>query len=538
MAKNASKKQAGKPAKKPVEQQKTTVKEIKVEPKRSAAKEKVAPAPMANDMVDKNDDDKIWIVIAILLILLIGGAFIANKIVTNKKTQESSNNKIYISKKVSNNEDGSVNVKVKIKSKIGLKSLTLEDGTVMNYNGKKEVEVEFTATENKEYKIVIKDVNGKKTTKKISINSVKEVEETEDEEIIVVPEVTYNNNNQNKPYYQAPAPVIPEAPKQEEMEEVKEPLEFEMEDNLFVKDSVIPSIKDGVPASSVLTRDGEEVPYAYGDEISDEGVYQLKVLDENGNETILNFTIDKTSPQFKEDYNKVFLQDVNVIAEDANLEGYRVTVNGYETTTNDESVEVQNGVYEIVAYDKAGNESTAVVTVQELINNYTSNMIFDHAVMLNAREGLNVEAFELQRKGINESTGIEEFTKVEGFALSNSIEDAGVYKLNVTIDGSVKEYNFIIDYSKPEIDVEEDENGEKIVVVTDDTEVTEVVYGWNNEVTEETPEQVYNLPEDDKPVVPEEEGDYYLWVKVIDITNKETIYVDEEATTVLPVGGE
>ena len=537
MAKNASKKQAGKPAKKPVEQQKTTVKEIKVEPKRSAAKEKVAPAPMANDMVDKNDDDKIWIVIAILLILLIGGAFIANKIVTNKKTQESSNNKIYISKKVSNNEDGSVNVKVKIKSKIGLKSVTLEDGTVMNYNGKKEVEVEFTATENKEYKIVIKDVNGKKTTKKISINSVKEVEETEDEEIIVVPEVTYNNN-QNKPYYQAPAPVIPEAPKQEEMEEVKEPLEFEMEDNLFVKDSVIPSIKDGVPASSVLTKDGEEVPYAYGDEISDEGVYQLKVLDENGNETILNFTIDKTSPQFKEDYNKVFLQDVNVIAEDANLEGYRVTVNGYETTTNDESVEVQNGVYEIVAYDKAGNESTAVVTVQELINNYTSNMIFDHAVMLNVREGLNVKTFELQRKEINESTGIEEFTKVEGFDLSNSIEDAGVYKLNVTIDGSVKEYNFIIDYSNPEIDVEEDVNGEKIVVVTDDTEVTEVVYGWNTEVTEETPEQVYNLPEDDKPVVPEEEGDYYLWVKVIDITNKETIYVDEEATTVLPVGGE
>ena len=79
----------GNQQKKPVEQQKTTVKEIKVEPKRSAAKEKVAPAPMANDMVDKNDDDKIWIVIAILLILLIGGAFIANKIVTNKKTQES-----------------------------------------------------------------------------------------------------------------------------------------------------------------------------------------------------------------------------------------------------------------------------------------------------------------------------------------------------------------------------------------------------------------------------------------------------------------
>lgn len=530
-----AKKQNAKTAKKPVEQQKEKVKEVKVEPKRSAAKEKVAPAPMSNDMVDKNNDDKIWIIIAILLIILIGGAFVANKIVTNKKAEQSSNNKIYISKQVSNNEDGSVNVEVKIKSKIGLKSVTLEDGTVMNYNGKKEVKVEFTATENKEYKIVIKDVNGKKTTKKISISTVKEVEDNEDEEIIVVPEVTYSNKNKNKNnFYRTEVPVKPEKPKKEEIEEVKEPLEFEMEDNLFVKDSVIPSIKNGVPASTSLMKDGIEVPYAYGDEINDEGIYQLKVLDEVGNETVLNFVIDRTSPEFKEDYNKVFLQDVNVVAEDANLEGYRVTVNGFETTTNDESVEVQNGVYEIVAYDKAGNETTAVVTVQELINNYTNNMIFDHAVMLNISEGLNVENFELQRKGVNEATGMEEYMTVEGFELSNSIENAGIYKLIITIDGNVKEYNFIIDYTEPEVSIEENEDGEELVVATDDTEVKEVIYGWNDEPTEEVPEETYNLPEDKKPELPEEEGDYYLWVKVTDITNKETIYVDDEVQSVLP----
>lgn len=545
MAKNASKKEVGKPVKKPaakptkkpVEQQKQSVKEVKVAPKRSAAREKVTPAPMANDMVDNNKDDKIWVIIAILLVLLIGGAFVANKIVTNKKTQESNNNKIYISKEVSNNEDGSVNVKVKIKSKIGLKSVTLEDGTVMNYNGKKEVEVEFTATENKEYKLVIKDVNGKKTTKKISISTVKEVEDNEDEEIIVVPEVTYNNTKPSKPSYFVEEQDKPERPEQEEIEETKQPLEFEMEDNLFVKDTVIPSIKEGEPANLVLTKDGQEVPYVYGEEINDEGVYQLKVYDESGNESVLNFTIDKTSPEFKEDYNKVFLQDVNVIAEDANLEGYRITINGYETTVNEESVEVENGVYEIVAYDKAGNESSVIVTVQELINNYTNNMIFDHAVMLNVSEGLNVDTFELQRKTMNEATGIEEYTTVEGFELSNSIEDAGVYKLVVTIEGNVKEYNFIIDYNEPEVEVSTDENGEVVVEVTDDTEVAEVLYGWNNESTTETPEDVYNLPEDNKPELPEEEGDYYLWVQAVDVTNKETIYVEEEATTVLPVEG-
>ena len=165
--KNTSKKPVEQPKNNKVEPNAKKAKEVKVEPKRSERDVVEAKVePMSNDMVEKDKDDKIWIIIALLLVLLVGGAFVANKVVNTKKVEES-NNKIYVSKVVNQNDDGTVTVKVKVKSNVGLKSITLEDGTVMNYNNKKEVEVKFTAEENKEYTLVIKDKNGVKTKKKI-----------------------------------------------------------------------------------------------------------------------------------------------------------------------------------------------------------------------------------------------------------------------------------------------------------------------------------------------------------------------------------
>ena len=146
--KNTSKKPVEQPKNNKVEPNAKKAKEVKVEPKRSERDVVEAKVePMSNDMVEKDKDDKIWIIIALLLVLLDGGAFVANKVVNTKKVEESSNNKIYVSKVVNQNDDGTVTVKVKVKSNVGLKSITLEDGTVMNYNNKKEVEVKFTAEE-------------------------------------------------------------------------------------------------------------------------------------------------------------------------------------------------------------------------------------------------------------------------------------------------------------------------------------------------------------------------------------------------------
>ena len=529
MSKQTSKKPVNKTGKKPVEQQKTHKKEVKVEPKRSM-KNKKEETPMANDMVEKNDD-KIWVIIAILLVLLIGGAFLANKIINNKKTAASNTNKIYVSKNVTSNDDGTVTVKVKIKSKVGIKTVELEDGTVMNYNGKKQVELEFVADENKEYKLIITDVNGKETTKKLSISGVNESNDDEDEEIIVETETKPNYDfSFNKPSREQ-KPERPEINKEDKEEIVKpEPLQFEMENDLYSSNVIIPSVKEGEVVSSKLFKDDEEVEYTFGDAITEDGSYKLVVVDKFNQETEITFTIDTIAPEFAEDYNKVFVEDVNIIANDANLEGYRVTVNGYETTTNDMQVTVTNGEYEITAFDKAGNESTVVVTVEEVINNYQYNMIFDQAIILNLNENLNVLEYELAKQNEN-----NEFIKVENYNLQDVISEAGVYRLNITLEEGIKQYNFIIDYNLPTITKTVTENGQIKVDVNDENGISGIYYGWNTTYTELQPENIFELPADGLINLPTEPGEYYLWIKAIDSASRVAIFNDLEITTVAPV---
>lgn len=530
MSKDTSKKPVKKTGKKPVEQQKTHKKEVNVEPKRSA-KNKKEENLMANDMVEKNDD-KVWVIIAILLVLLIGGAFVANKIINNKKAQESKENKIYVSKDVTSNEDGTVSVVVKVKSKVGIKSVELEDGTVMNFNGKKEVKVEFKADENRDYKLIITDVNGKKTTKKVSISGVNDAkDDDEDEEITVETNNTiYYNYGYNKPANEnRPRPDFKEENKKEEEEVKPEPLQFEMDNNLYSANVIIPSVKEGKVVSSKLYKDEVEVEYNFGDAISEDGSYKLLVYDKFNQESEILFTIDTKAPEFAEDYNKVFVENVNVVANDPNLEGYRVTVNGYEKTINDTYVDVENGEYEITAFDKAGNETTVVVTVQEVINDYQYNMIFDQAIILNLNENLEVLEYQLLKQNAE-----KEFVKVENYNLEDKIEEAGVYRLIITLEEEVKEYNFIIDYNLPSITKTVTENGQIKVDANDENGISGIYYGWNKTYTELQPENIFELPADGLISLPSEPGEYYLWIKAIDSVGKISIFNDLEIMTVAP----
>lgn len=59
---------------------------------------------------------------------------------------------------------------------------------------------------------------------------------------------------------------------------------------------VTPIIEDASEVEITLIKDGEEVPYKKGDKITEDGDYTIKVKDEMGNETEINFTIDSTGP--------------------------------------------------------------------------------------------------------------------------------------------------------------------------------------------------------------------------------------------------
>ncbi|MCI9413028.1 MAG: hypothetical protein HFJ31_00710, partial [Clostridia bacterium] len=63
-----------------------------------------------------------------------------------------------------------------------------------------------------------------------------------------------------------------------------------------VYSEALPVIEDDSPVEIVLTKDGQEIPYEEGTKITENGEYTLKVTDELGHETIINFTIDSSGP--------------------------------------------------------------------------------------------------------------------------------------------------------------------------------------------------------------------------------------------------
>ena len=288
--KNTSKKPVEQPKNNKVEPNAKKAKEVKVEPKRSERDFVEAKVePMSNDMVEKDKDDKIWIIIALLLVLLVGGAFVANKVVNTKKVEESSNNKIYVSKVVNQNDDGTVTVKVKVKSNVGLKSITLEDGTVMNYNNKKEVEVKFTAEENKEYTLVIKDKNGVKTKKKIKVTQVKKVKQEEEDQVLQVEEQV---NPTYVVYYHRPE----NDKTAEEVVETVETISFNVENDSFTNEDVELEITANAEYDAVVKfNEEEEVPFD-GEVLTEEGKYVVTVTTKKGKTESVTFTIDKTAP--------------------------------------------------------------------------------------------------------------------------------------------------------------------------------------------------------------------------------------------------
>ncbi|MEG0909238.1 MAG: hypothetical protein RSH78_02620 [Bacilli bacterium] len=510
MKKETSKKEATKKVvKKPVEQPK---KPKKVEAPKVAPKKET----MSKDMVEKNSDDKIWIVIALLLVFLVGGAFIGNKIIDNKKEEASSNNKIYVSKNVTSNEDGTVLVKVKIKSKVGLKTVTLEDGTIMNYNGKTEVEIKFTATKNKSYKISIKDINGKKTTKEITVSTVGKKKEEIEKPIEVVeapkPYVVY--------YYQAPPqkqePTTPAAP---------------VFNNIsgFYKE-LTPKLAQGTVEKVILKKDTVVIPYIFGDTLKEEGNYELIVIDKHNQQATLNFVIDLTSPLINGVNDKNFAIVLFDIVE-TNLNSFKVeeidaSGNVINTFVGANKIDA-SGSYIATAIDKAGNTTVKNFVVAPFFVNPMNNMVFTTEVTATPEASAKYDSYKLEKLNVLTKTYEEQV----GYAFNQAIVNAGVYKLTVVVNNTPIVADFIIDFINPAITFDYNLNK---VNVNDDSLIKEVVYGWTENASIEptliNPLGLDGLVKD----IPTIKGDYYLWVKATDYAGKETTFISKAITVTEP----
>lgn len=470
--KNTSKKPVEQPKNKKVEPNAKKAKEVKVEPKRSERDFVEAKVePMSNDMVEKDKDDKIWIIIALLLVLLVGGAFVANKVVNTKKVEESSNNKIYVSKVVNQNDDGTVTVKVKVKSNVGLKSITLEDGTVMNYNNKKEVEVKFTAEENKEYTLVIKDKNGVKTKKKIKVTQVKKVKQEEDQVLQVEEQV----NPTYVVYYHRPE----NDKTAEEVVETVETISFNVENDSFTNKDVELEITANAEYDAVVKfNEEEEVPFD-GEVFTEEGKYVVTVTTKKGKTEAVTFTIDKTAPEFVNIVDgEEYEGKIEAYATDDNLDGYVLEFVNHEYYNASENVPLVKGTYTVVAFDKAGNNTSVTVNVKDIQtednNVHHAVLVYDNYAIITVSDELMNENASFTLEKLDEEGN---FVEVSGFELNNAITEVGSYRFNIKYSDSeeVKSMYFEVKEKEPVVTEPEETEPEVTNPEVIDPEVTDPV---------------------------------------------------------------
>lgn len=464
--KNTSKKPVEQPKNNKVEPNAKKAKEVKVEPKRSERDVVEAKVePMSNDMVEKDKDDKIWIIIALLLVLLVGGAFVANKVVNTKKVEESSNNKIYVSKVVNQNDDGTVTVKVKVKSNVGLKSITLEDGTVMNYNNKKEVEVKFTAEENKEYTLVIKDKNGVKTKKKIKVTQVKKVKQEEEDQVLQVEEQV---NPTYVVYYHRPE----NDKTAEEVVETVETISFNVENDSFTNEDVELEITANAEYDAVVKfNEEEEVPFD-GEVFTEEGKYVVTVTTKKGKTESVTFTIDKTAPEFVNIVDgEEYEGKIEAYATDDNLDGYVLEFVNHEYYNASENVPLVKGTYTVVAFDKAGNNTSVTVNVKDIQtednNVHHAVLVYDNYAIITVSDELMNENASFTLEKLDEEGN---FVEVSGFELNNAITEVGSYRFNIKYSDSEEVKSMYFEVKEKEPVVTEPEETEPEVTNPEETE--------------------------------------------------------------------
>lgn len=482
--------------------QKKTI-EAKIEP--------ITNNEMSNDMVEK--EDKIWIIIAVLLVILICGAYIANKLTAVDVIEKTI---IETKKKIMENNDGTVEVNLTLESNIGIKTIKLEDGTVLNYNGKKEVVIKFTADENRKYKFVIKDINGNEITKDINISGVTEKVPVKEEILEVKTES--KNNNYKYPIVPMGKPVV------------KDYAIIEGVSNGDITNENIELTIKGTYNKIIILKNGE-IDKTLNTTFTEEGNYIVKAMKDNKELSKIEFEIDKTCPEF---YNGMDLINTelntvkifNIKAEDKNEVSYLVKENE-QTKIFEDMIIDEIGNYEITATDIAGNEKTINVNMLNLFTMSLNQMIFSESITIKYNELLtNTNTYTTTLEVYNKTTDTFDIIIYE---VGNEITESGLYKLTVNIDGTDVIATFTIDKKAPVIDVTVDDDKINVTATDEESGVKDVLYGFANDKIIEPDEYKKLL---DSIEEPDKEGEYYLWIKATDNAENQTTKVVDDVIKV------
>lgn len=136
-----------------------------------------------------------------------------------------------------------------------------------------------------------------------------------------------------------------------------------IENNSFTKKDVSLTITDSNEVTTTVTLNGKEIDYT--DKFTEEGTYNITVVDAAFNETTLTFTIDKTKPVVEgvED-GKYYNTDVVITINDANPGTIHLKKDGILVKPfNSGDTIKEEGTYTVVVTDKASNKSKEITFV-------------------------------------------------------------------------------------------------------------------------------------------------------------------------------
>lgn len=201
-----------------------------------------------------------------------------------------------------------------------------------------------------------------------------------------------------------------------------------------------------------VTRNGETYDYNFGDVLSEEGTYQIKITDDYGNTTVIQIVIDKSVNAHATTGNGTITNDEVVVVAGEKV-SIIVTKDGqpYEYTVGEKITE--EGKYNVTIYDAYGNQKTITF---EIVRG--TKTVIDYTL------GDNVEIVEVKHNG----------EVIEWNSNHLNFTEDGTYELTVLVDGEEYSFRLSLDTTAPEITlngIEDGEAGNVTVTITDMTEV-------------------------------------------------------------------
>lgn len=224
-----------------------------------------------------------------------------------------------------------------------------------------------------------------------------------------------------------------------------------------------------------VKKDGESYVYSFGDDLSEEGRYEVRIYDDLGNSSSFTIIIDK-SVDFSSNVSDGMTTNEDVWFANGEKSTIIVTKDGSPYSYGWGEKIAEEGTYVVKMYDSYGNEETITFTIDKSVD-YKSSVKDGEAtnspVIINADEDVEISVTK-------DGEAID-------YKIGEALSDDGHYFVTIKdVFGNEETFSFEIDTTAPEITIngiEDGGKGDTKVSLTDMTEGGEIhVYKDGNEI--------------------------------------------------------